>query len=410
MKQPTLHNPDRFMADLRQILSQGKKRIGLLIGAGAPVSIDDNGKPLIPDVRGLTDMVRKEIPQDYKYAVSVILQQLGGNPNIEDILTQVRKLSQAIGSANVHGLDGAQYGVLADTICEKIASKVSRKLPSHQNPYTALTRWIGGTSREYPVEVFTPNYDLLMEEALEKAGLPYFDGFTGAHRPFFDPSSVAENDLPARWSRLWKIHGSLGWSIEDNAIIRTGNRQHAAVIYPDHLKYDQITRQPYSALFERLRAFLMEPDGILLCTGFSFSDAQITAVLDETLSANAHMGLIAFQFRDLCSETQAVRLALSRPNMSIYAPDGAIVSGVEGRWDTGDLPSKEWENIRRTFWTWDEQNQRHVFSLGNFVNLTRFFELSQSEAIQSTPMDVHFDKRSPGTASASLTEADDVES
>ena len=402
------------MADLRQILSQGKKRIGLLIGAGAPVSIvDDNDKPLIPDVRGLTDMVRKEIPQKYESAISMILQQLGINSNIEDMLTQVRKLSQAIGTASVHGLDGAQYGDLANIICKRIADKVSRKLPSHQNPYTALTRWIGGTSREYAVEIFTPNYDLLMEEALEKAKLPYFDGFIGAHRPFFDPSSVAENDLPARWSRLWKIHGSLGWNIKDNSIIRTGNRKHAAVIYPDHLKYDQITRQPYSALFERLRTFLMEPDGILLCTGFSFSDAQITAVLDETLSANAHMALIAFQFRDLCSETQAVSLALSRPNMSVYAPDGAIVSGVEGRWAPGDPPNKEWETIRRTFWTSDEQSQRPVFSLGNFVNLTRFFELSQSEAIQSTPMDVHFDKHSPGAANpdsapVSLTEADDV--
>ena len=31
---PTIHNPDRYMADLRQILSQGRKRIGVLIGAG----------------------------------------------------------------------------------------------------------------------------------------------------------------------------------------------------------------------------------------------------------------------------------------------------------------------------------------------------------------------------------------
>jgi hypothetical protein len=42
----TLHNPDRFMSDLRQILSQGRKRIGLLVGAGTPLSIkvDENGK------------------------------------------------------------------------------------------------------------------------------------------------------------------------------------------------------------------------------------------------------------------------------------------------------------------------------------------------------------------------------
>src|SRR5688572_16682264 len=59
----TVHNPDRFMADLRQILSQGRKRIGVLIGAGAPLSVridttgrlDPNGQALIPNVDDLTN-------------------------------------------------------------------------------------------------------------------------------------------------------------------------------------------------------------------------------------------------------------------------------------------------------------------------------------------------------------------
>ena len=39
MRNTTIHNPDRYMADLRQILSQGRKRIRLLIGAGAPTGV-----------------------------------------------------------------------------------------------------------------------------------------------------------------------------------------------------------------------------------------------------------------------------------------------------------------------------------------------------------------------------------
>ena len=65
MTNTTIHNPDRYMVDLRQILSQGRKRIGLLLGAGCPVAIrvnrndelGDNAKPLIPDVANLTKMV-----------------------------------------------------------------------------------------------------------------------------------------------------------------------------------------------------------------------------------------------------------------------------------------------------------------------------------------------------------------
>lgn len=47
MSSMTLHNPDRYMVDLRQILSQGRKRRGLFVGAGAPMAILINGKPLI---------------------------------------------------------------------------------------------------------------------------------------------------------------------------------------------------------------------------------------------------------------------------------------------------------------------------------------------------------------------------
>ncbi len=66
----SIHNPDRYMADLRQILSQGRKRIGILIGAGAPASVrvdehnhitEHGGHPLIPDIAGLTDAGRIQL-------------------------------------------------------------------------------------------------------------------------------------------------------------------------------------------------------------------------------------------------------------------------------------------------------------------------------------------------------------
>lgn len=36
--------------------------------------------------------------------------------------------------------------------------------------------WISGTGREHPVEIFTTNYDLLFEQALERTHVPFFDG------------------------------------------------------------------------------------------------------------------------------------------------------------------------------------------------------------------------------------------
>ncbi len=386
MKETTIHNPDRYMVDLRQILSQGKKRMGLLIGAGAPVSVkvnaegklDDSGDSLIPDVARLTAAVIELLEPADRTVIDALLPELGENPNIETILTRVRRLSQAIGRVKVHSLNGDEYGALAEKICDKIGEIVAPILPEEPNSYTELVSWIGGTHRENPFEIFTPNYDLLIEEAFERARLPYFDGFSGAHRPFFDAASISEDSLPARWSRLWKIHGSLGWEVEKDSIIRTGSRKATKLIYPDHLKYDQITRQPYSALFERLREFLMTPDSLLLCTGFSFFDAHITSVLDEALAANRHTAILALQFGPLSEAQSATKLAQRRPNLSVYARDGAVIFGVQGKWQPGQPPTEEWESIRRTFWKYGTAGSDGEFLLGDFAKLARFFALAQA--------------------------------
>lgn len=388
MTQTTTHNPDLFMADLRQILSQGRKRIGLLIGAGAPVALkvdkngilDDNGEPLIPDVERLTKTVMETLDRSDREVVDKF--ELGENPNIETILTRIRRLSQAIGNAKVYGLDSADYESMAGRICKKIGSTVARPLPDGPNPYSDLVSWIGGTHRDHSIEIFTPNYDLLLEEAFERARLPYFDGFTGAYKPFFDPTGVSDDVLPPRWSRIWKIHGSLGWEeAPGGTIIRTGRRDAAMLIYPDHLKYDRIARQPFSALFARLRRFLTTPDSLLLCTGFSFSDAQITAVLDEALAVNTHTAVLAFQFRRLDQENAAVALAQRRPNLSVYARDRAMIFGVPGLWNPGKPPTEDWENIRRTFWSGGSDDSGGKFLLGDFAMLARFFMQTQATTL-----------------------------
>lgn len=386
-----LHNPDRYMADLRQILSQGRKRIGVLLGAGAPMSIRVNadnqivqdGRPLVPDVTGLTDVVLDAMPEEHKAVITTLRNEIGDNENIESILTRVRQLGQAIGGSRVHGLDGDEYGRLGQRICEEIGRNVRASLPNEPNPYSELVSWISGTQRTHSVEIFTPNYDLLVEEAFERSQVPYFDGFSGSHKPFFDPASVSSDSLHPRWSLVWKLHGSLGWEIADDAVIRTGRRQASELIYPDHLKYGHITKLPYSALFERFREFLTTPDTLLICSGFSFSDSHICAVMSEALAANAHTAIIAFQYRQIRDEESATQLAFSRPNMSVYARDGAIINGVKGHWRPGETPNEDWQNIRRTFWREDSQETDAEFLLGDFVTLARFLALTQASQIDA---------------------------
>jgi hypothetical protein len=386
------HNPDRFMADLRQILSQGRKRIGLLVGAGAPLSIrvnagqklDPSGKPLIPAVDELTSGIIGSLTGAEAIAAKAIQTELGAEANIENILSRVRLLQQALGTTTVNGLDAAGYEGLAKTICEKIGEAVSVALPAERNAYTELISWISGTLRDHAVEVFTTNYDLLFEEAFERSRAPYFDGFTGGNAPFFDPVTVAGNDLPARWSRLWKLHGSIGWTLEAGSVVRRGGRSSTQLVYPDYLKYDLTQKQPYAALFERLKQFLLTPDTLLLTTGFSFRDAHVSAVLDEALAMNANTAVFAFQFQALDKEMAAARLALDRPNLSVYAADGAVINAVKGVWQPGELP-KNWADIRTSFWGVRQSGEPSVFLLGDFVQFTRFCALAQARDLGQRP-------------------------
>ena len=391
MQNTTIHNPDRYMVDLRQILSQGRKRVGLLIGAGAPTAVrvdgdgcivEDGGTPLVPDVAHLTDDVVNALSDDDKEIIEALKLESTGLITIETILTQVRKLAQAIGSASVRGLDAKGYDAIAQRICKEIGTCVSATLPQDPNPFSEVASWISGTQRLHSIEIFTPNYDLLIEEALERARAPYFDGFIGSYRPFFDGASVSTDVLPPRWTRLWKLHGSLGWMVSGDTVVRTGSRAATQLIYPDHLKYDQVTRQPYSALFERLRSFLTSPDTLLLCSGFSFLDAHICAVLEESMAANAHSAIFAFQYKPLAEEEAVASMARSRPNLSVYARDGAIINGVAGRWEPGQPPNEEWEAIRHTFWKPDTENGGGEFLLGDFAKLARFLALTQVHRLE----------------------------
>lgn len=376
----SVHNPDQYMVSLRQVIAQGRKRIGLLVGAGAPAGIFPPGStaPLIPAVAGLTTMVIDALKNDYEKPLAAVVAELD-NPNIETILSRVRTLGSVLGKMQIHGLDGAGFKKLSESICDQIGQIVNKPLHEGPSPYTDFVSWISGTPREHAVEVFTTNYDLLFEQAFERLRVPFFDGFCGSSEPFFDPSTVAGNDLPARWTRLWKLHGSLGWSANARGeVVRTGNAKATHLVFPEHLKYDQTQKAPYAALFDRLRAFLMTPDTLLIATGFSFADAHISARIDECLAANPSASVFAFQFKHLDQEIYAAEIAARRANMSLYCPDKAVINGIAAPWVPGDLPTRDWGAIRATYWGTDPATNTKRFELGRFDRLARFFASSRA--------------------------------
>lgn len=377
----SVHNPDQYMAALRTIVAQGRKRIGLLVGAGASAGMakPDGTYPLIPAVVGLTDQVLTTLTPTYQKQIDGLKAELAQH-DIETILSRIRSLSQVIGSSKVHDLDGPGFATFGEAICSEIGKIVDVRLPETGSAYADLVNWITGTTRDYPVEIFTTNYDLLFEEAFESVRAPYFDGFTGGREPFFDPVSVSRSDLPARWTRLWKLHGSLGWRASAKGeVIRTGQSSASHLVFPEHLKYDQTQKAPYAALLDRLRTFLLTPDTLLISIGFSFADAHIAARIDEALAANPSASVFAFQYKTLDEEGPACDLARRLPNFSVYARDQAKVNGTRGAWKApAELPSKDWGPIRSTY-----MDDKGNFTLGAIEPFARFFAASRS--VQAFP-------------------------
>lgn len=339
-----VHCPYRRATDLLQRLSPNKMRVGFFVGAGCSFSIrNPAGQPLIPDISGLTEQVKKilntrsELTDVTKNAWDRVIARGIDKPTIEDILSHIRALKFLCGegATEIDGFLTDNLVKLDVVICQEIRKIVSKPLPASDTGYHALASWIQAVPRESPVEIFTSNYDLLMEQAFEEQLVPYFDGFIGSDSAFLDLDSMIEDDLPPRWARLWKIHGSINWWMTSKKKIRR-SRDHVKgeqlLIYPSHLKYDQSRQMPYYAMLDRLRVFLHTGQCVLVTCGYSFSDEHINAIIAQGLSGNSNAACLAMIYGDRNDAPKGLELARRHGNLTLLAADGGVIGTVDGSW------------------------------------------------------------------------------
>ena len=347
------HDALRHLKALRQTLSQDKKPIGFLISAGCPLSVEmeEDKYPLISDMKRLFDYVSKELtskdenPNNYDKLITELKFTEKKEDNLEDILSFVRSLKEvAQGGGVVRGLKEADLIQLEKSICTKIVEKFKVELPDKNTPYHKFARWIGTIERDKAIEIFTTNYDLLMEQALENASIPYFDGFVGSRQSFFDLRSVEENLIPTHWARLWKIHGSINWFQKNNKEVfrsdafKNDEKDASYLIYPSHLKYDQSRKMPFLALSDQLSRFLKQPSAALILCGYSFNDEHINDTIINALKSNPTAIVVALLFGKMNNEklefnyAKGVEIASDRHNVCFWTDDEAIIGTNRGKW------------------------------------------------------------------------------
>lgn len=308
------------------------------MGAGCPASIqvpgeDGKQRPLIPDIAGLTRIVNRSLEESHpKY--QELLSRLSGDldrpPNIEEVLSHVRGLAQIVGKHQVHDLDKSEIDGLERTITDQITRAVTVDLPTDHSPYDDLAIWANAITRDIPIRIFTTNYDLLLEAAFERSGVPFFDGFAGAKEPFLDSAAIEEDDLPPRWTRLIKLHGSSNWVIRENQrVVRVNpsDEDERRLIHPSHLKYTESRRMPYLAMFDQLRDFLKKQSATLITIGYSFNDEHINDLLCQGLRGNASAKIFGLMYESLESYTSAATIAKQHLGLSLVADNGGIDAG-----------------------------------------------------------------------------------
>lgn len=154
-------------------------------------------------------------------------------------------------------------------------------------------------NRQSPINVFTTNYDMYNEKALDSLGFFYNNGFTGTYERRFNPISynytyVENMDLNKDvWGRisnfynLFKIHGSINWVNDNGKVIEkpiTSTDEEKIMIYPTPLKDRTTLMTPYSDLLRNMQQSLMKNNSILITMGYSFSDDHINRIILNMLS------------------------------------------------------------------------------------------------------------------------------
>ena len=212
------------------------------------------------------------------------------------------------------------------------------------------------------VNVFTLNYDTLLEQAADAVGSVLLDGFVGTEQRVFRPESY-EQDLyfPAdttegrvhRFDRvlhLYKLHGSITW-VPSQATIdnpygiestRFGPNTQRLLIYPTPAKYGETLGVPYSELFRRFASAIARPQSVLFVIGYGFGDYHVNTIIRQALAVPSFTLVIV----DPKPKSEFVTTLREQRDRRVWLSTGPTLGTFRGFVDHA-LPDLRDEEIRK---------------------------------------------------------------
>lgn len=180
-------NVIHHMNEFRNILSYATN-IGFFFGAGTSCAFG------LPNIMTLTSECKNRLSTAEQTLFGKIensIENLEGKKtiSIEDVLNyirQIRDITQGRADYAFDGITGKQAAELDKKICEAVFNVIREKEElADISEIRRFIAWFDSANRGFVKEIYTTNYDMLLEMALEANYTPYFDGFTGSYEPFF---------------------------------------------------------------------------------------------------------------------------------------------------------------------------------------------------------------------------------
>ena len=191
----------------------------------------------------------------------------------------------------------------------------SKRTKAFETLVAFLMSFASRTGTRDRLNIFTTNYDRLIEAGADMAGLHLLDRVVGNLTPIFRSSRL---DLDMHYNppgirgeprylegvaRFTKLHGSVDWVQVNRDIRRIGvpfgaksitpylevpglttTAASHLMIFPNAAKDRETSMYPYVELFRDLAAAVCRPNSTLVTYGFSFGDEHINRVVRDMLT------------------------------------------------------------------------------------------------------------------------------
>lgn len=298
--------------------------INFLLGAGTSYN-EVTGKTSFPlmghllayiktnkDVLEFYDNLKKDttIPEGIgKMLVGLYDEYLfATDANIEKFLSVLEGVDLYLVDPDIKGKVEEQRDLIRKLIRDRLnESDVETVLDNYISFYNGLKKLkeVNGLKNQI-FNVFTTNYDMMNETAMELQNIHYYSGFEGIvnrkfnlayyNYDFVDSFQVNRMNVKVtpNHMNLFKIHGSLSWGMKNGELIeRNPNEQEflPEIIYPSVDKFSNTNLIiSYSALMREFSNRICQEKTTLFVSGMSMGDEHINKIIENALTINTfHM-------------------------------------------------------------------------------------------------------------------------